>query len=228
MKPVPPLPPRSRASMIEVDSQRDPHGVDSSVVDPTLAPVLICDCLSGRHSKWTAIDDRRRTSAMPRAGDDRVSFTVAANGGAARSARITVRDKSVRDARERPPPHAIPRPPVDCQPVQGIGCQHMAPEKTDVLYGTLALMILKTLDAMGPLHGYGLARRIEQVSENQLALEPGDALPGTPGSCSRWAGSPASGARPTPGAAPGSTQSRAAAGRSCRPRPPTGRVPPAS
>ena len=53
----------------------------------------------------------------------------------------------------------------------------MAPEKTDVLYGTLALMILKTLDAMGPLHGYGLARRIEQVAENQLALNQGTLYP---------------------------------------------------
>jgi PadR family transcriptional regulator PadR len=53
----------------------------------------------------------------------------------------------------------------------------MAPEKTDVLYGTLALMILKTLDTMGPLHGYGLARRIEQVSENQLALNQGTLYP---------------------------------------------------
>jgi PadR family transcriptional regulator PadR len=53
----------------------------------------------------------------------------------------------------------------------------MAPEKTDVLYGTLALMILKTLDTMGPLHGYGLARRIEQVSENQLTLNQGTLYP---------------------------------------------------
>jgi PadR family transcriptional regulator, regulatory protein PadR len=53
----------------------------------------------------------------------------------------------------------------------------MAPEKSDVLYGTLALMILKTLDTMGPLHGYGLARRIEQVSENQLALNQGTLYP---------------------------------------------------
>jgi PadR family transcriptional regulator PadR len=53
----------------------------------------------------------------------------------------------------------------------------MAPEKTDVLYGTLALMVLKTLDTMGPLHGYGLARRIEQVSENQLALNQGTLYP---------------------------------------------------
>ncbi len=53
----------------------------------------------------------------------------------------------------------------------------MAPEKTDVLYGTLALMILKTLDSMGPLHGYGLARRIEHVSDNQLALNQGTLYP---------------------------------------------------
>jgi PadR family transcriptional regulator PadR len=53
----------------------------------------------------------------------------------------------------------------------------MAPEKSDVLYGTLALMILKTLDTMGPLHGYGLARRIEQVSENQLTLNQGTLYP---------------------------------------------------
>lgn len=53
----------------------------------------------------------------------------------------------------------------------------MAPEKTDVLHGTLALMILRTLDALGPLHGYGLARRIEQISANQLALNQGTLYP---------------------------------------------------
>ena len=53
----------------------------------------------------------------------------------------------------------------------------MAPDKTDVLYGTLALMVLKTLDTMGPLHGYGLARRIEQVSDNQLSLNQGTLYP---------------------------------------------------
>jgi PadR family transcriptional regulator len=37
-------------------------------------------------------------------------------------------------------------------------------EKTDVLQGTLALMVLKTLEILGPLHGYGIARRIEQIS----------------------------------------------------------------
>ena len=45
--------------------------------------------------------------------------------------------------------------------------------KTDVLQGTLDLMILQTLDSMGPLHGYGIARRIEQVSEDMLKLNEG-------------------------------------------------------
>lgn len=45
--------------------------------------------------------------------------------------------------------------------------------KTDLLQGTLDLMVLKTLDALGPLHGYGIARRIEQVSESVLELNEG-------------------------------------------------------
>src|SRR5690242_15544838 len=53
----------------------------------------------------------------------------------------------------------------------------MASERTEVLYGTLALLVLKTLDAMGPLHGYALARRIEQISEGQLALNQGTLYP---------------------------------------------------
>jgi PadR family transcriptional regulator, regulatory protein PadR len=50
-----------------------------------------------------------------------------------------------------------------------------APEqkRSEVLQGTLDLMILKTLDAMGPLHGYGIARRIEQLSEDVLQLNEG-------------------------------------------------------
>jgi len=43
-------------------------------------------------------------------------------------------------------------------------------EKPDVLQGTLALMVLKTLDLLGPLHGYGIARRIEQISGDLLAV----------------------------------------------------------
>jgi PadR family transcriptional regulator, regulatory protein PadR len=50
-------------------------------------------------------------------------------------------------------------------------------EKKDVWQGTLALMVLKTLDAMGPQHGYGIARRIEQVSENLLAVNQGTLYP---------------------------------------------------
>ncbi len=47
------------------------------------------------------------------------------------------------------------------------------PDKSEVLQGTLDLMVLKTLDAMGPLHGYGLARRLEQLSEAVLQLNEG-------------------------------------------------------
>ena len=50
-------------------------------------------------------------------------------------------------------------------------------EKTDVWQGTLALMILKTLETMGPLHGYGVARRIEQTSGNRLAVNYGTIYP---------------------------------------------------
>src|SRR6266478_4551689 len=50
-------------------------------------------------------------------------------------------------------------------------------EKTDVQQGTLALMILKTLDTMGPLHGYGIARRIEQTSGDRLAINYGTLYP---------------------------------------------------
>jgi len=49
----------------------------------------------------------------------------------------------------------------------------MAEKKSDVLQGTLDLMVLKTLYAMGPLHGFGIARRIEQVSDGVLDLNEG-------------------------------------------------------
>jgi PadR family transcriptional regulator, regulatory protein PadR len=49
----------------------------------------------------------------------------------------------------------------------------MAEGKSDILQGTLDLMVLKTLDAMGPMHGYGIARRIEQVSEDALRVNQG-------------------------------------------------------
>src|SRR5690348_10831530 len=47
------------------------------------------------------------------------------------------------------------------------------PSRADVLKGTLDLMVLQTLDVMGPLHGYGIARRIEQVSDGVLQLNEG-------------------------------------------------------
>ena len=50
-------------------------------------------------------------------------------------------------------------------------------EKPDVLQGTLALMVLKTLDALGPQHCYGIARRIEQISGDILALNQGTLYP---------------------------------------------------
>ncbi len=50
-------------------------------------------------------------------------------------------------------------------------------EKTDVWQGTLALMILRTLESLGPLHGYGIARRIERTSEDLLSLNYGTIYP---------------------------------------------------
>ena len=49
--------------------------------------------------------------------------------------------------------------------------------KTEIWQGTLALMILKTLDTLGPLHGYGIARRIEQISGDRLCLNYGTLYP---------------------------------------------------
>lgn len=53
----------------------------------------------------------------------------------------------------------------------------MPPDKPDVLHGTLTLMVLRTLDTLGPLHGYGIARRIEQISGDQLSLNQGTLYP---------------------------------------------------
>jgi PadR family transcriptional regulator PadR len=49
----------------------------------------------------------------------------------------------------------------------------MGEKRVDVLQGTLDLMVLKTLHAMGPMHGFGIARRLEQISENALQLNEG-------------------------------------------------------
>src|SRR6266850_2644853 len=53
----------------------------------------------------------------------------------------------------------------------------MTPDKSDVLYGSLGLMVIKTLEALGPLHGYRIARRIEQISGDRLALNQGTLYP---------------------------------------------------
>jgi PadR family transcriptional regulator PadR len=50
---------------------------------------------------------------------------------------------------------------------------HDAPDKLELLQGTLDLLVLQTLDTLGPLHGYGIARRIEQVSDDLLKLNEG-------------------------------------------------------
>jgi transcriptional regulator len=53
----------------------------------------------------------------------------------------------------------------------------MGENKPDVLQGTLDLMVLKTIESMGPLHGYAIARRIEQVSDNGVSLNQGTIYP---------------------------------------------------
>ena len=53
----------------------------------------------------------------------------------------------------------------------------MADRQTDVLRGTLDLLVLKTLDTLGPMHGWGIARRIEQVSGDALAMNQGTLYP---------------------------------------------------
>jgi PadR family transcriptional regulator PadR len=53
----------------------------------------------------------------------------------------------------------------------------MGDDKSEVLQGTLDLMVLKILETMGPLHGYGIARRIEQLSDNSLSMNQGTIYP---------------------------------------------------
>jgi transcriptional regulator len=59
----------------------------------------------------------------------------------------------------------------------GIQQEEPMGDKKEVWQGTLALMVLKTLDVLGPRHGYGIARRIEQISENLLAVNQGTLYP---------------------------------------------------
>lgn len=53
----------------------------------------------------------------------------------------------------------------------------MSKDKTDVLHGSLALMVLRILETLGPLHGWGIARRIEQMTDNALELNQGTLYP---------------------------------------------------
>jgi PadR family transcriptional regulator PadR len=62
-------------------------------------------------------------------------------------------------------------------PVGNLNVELPMKEKPDVLQGTLALMVLKTLDLLGPQHGYGIARRIEQISGDLLAVNQGTLYP---------------------------------------------------
>jgi PadR family transcriptional regulator PadR len=62
-------------------------------------------------------------------------------------------------------------------PVGNLKVTFQMKEKPDVLRGTLALMVLKTLDVLGPQHGYGVARRIEQISGDLLAVNQGTLYP---------------------------------------------------
>ena len=50
-------------------------------------------------------------------------------------------------------------------------------DKADVLQGTLVLLVLRTLEALGPLHGYGIARRIEQITGGTFSVQPGSLFP---------------------------------------------------
>ena len=65
----------------------------------------------------------------------------------------------------------LPLPPVDRLK------EAMPPSKTEVLQGTLDLLVLKTLDSMGPMHGFGIALRIQQVSQDLLQLNQGTLYP---------------------------------------------------
>ena len=81
----------------------------------------------------------------------------------------------------------------------------MPESKSDVLQGTLDLMVLKTLESMGPLHGYGIARRIEQVSEDTVSLNQGTIYPALL-RLEQRNGSRLNGAPRRPDAAPSSTR----------------------
>ena len=76
-------------------------------------------------------------------------------------------------------PQASAAPPPISRTItfaEGMTAKDLA-DKLDVKQGTLALMILKTLEGLGPLHGYGIARRIEETSRNRLTLNYGTLYP---------------------------------------------------
>ena len=94
---------------------------------------------------------------------------------------------------------------------------------TDVRQGTLALMVLKTLDVLGPLHGYGIARRIEQISGDLLTVNQGTLYPVLL-KLERKGLSPPNGERPTT-TKHASTSSLARGASNCRPKPADGNRP---
>jgi PadR family transcriptional regulator PadR len=84
----------------------------------------------------------------------------------------------------RPPKHARPDTTAAtcCFPKESMASflletKMAMKQKSDVLQGTLALMVLRTLEVLGPLHGYGIARRIEQISGDVLAVNQGTLYP---------------------------------------------------
>src|SRR5579862_9346055 len=91
--------------------------------------------------------------------------------GEDRSASST--QKRTRFARPTPPLWTFQRRSCIFFFGMSIGVRDVAEKKSDVLQGTLDLMVLKTLFAMGPLHGFGIARRLEQLSEDVLQLNEG-------------------------------------------------------
>ena len=94
----------------------------------------------------------------------------------ARVSAVRARYRAASEARVAAP---VVFPNEPCHTVAHLGYQMSKPQpesKVDVWQGTLALMVLKTLEVMGPLHGFGLARRIEQTSGDRLVPEPGHAL----------------------------------------------------
>jgi len=97
-------------------------------------------------------------------------------------------------------------------------------EKLDVKQGTLALMILKTLQVLGPLHGYGVARRIEEISSNRLSLNYGTLYPALVKL--EQEGFVTAAWRQSENNRPSTTRSRPRAGSAWRARPGIGTAPP--